>query len=55
MGRLRPCRRDAEGAFDVTTGADGVATIDWPMPDGRSTRLRVTAVLDQPEAQGRLD
>jgi regulator of nucleoside diphosphate kinase len=29
--------------------------IDWPMPDGRSTRLRVTAVLDQPEAQGRLD
>lgn len=24
--------RDAEGAFDVTTGADGVASIDWPMP-----------------------
>lgn len=29
--------------------------IEWPMPDGRSTRLRVTAVLDQPEAHGRLD
>lgn len=30
-------------------------SIDWPLPDGRSTRLRVTAVLDQPEAHGRLD
>lgn len=29
--------------------------IEWPMPDGRSARLRVTAVLDQPEAHGRLD
>jgi regulator of nucleoside diphosphate kinase len=30
-------------------------TIDWPVPGGRSRRLRVTAVHFQPEAEGRLD
>lgn len=30
-------------------------TIEWPLPDGRQTRLRVVAVEDQPEAQGRLE
>jgi regulator of nucleoside diphosphate kinase len=31
------------------------SSIQWPVPGGRSTRLRVERVLDQPEAQGRLD
>jgi regulator of nucleoside diphosphate kinase len=31
------------------------SAIDWPLPSGRSTRLRVDKVLYQPEAQGRLD
>ena len=30
-------------------------TIEWPLPGGRLTRLRVMHVLDQPEANGRLD
>lgn len=30
-------------------------TIEWPLPDHRQTRLRVIAVEDQPEAQGRLE
>jgi regulator of nucleoside diphosphate kinase len=30
-------------------------SIEWPVPGGRSRRLRVTAVHYQPEAQGRLD
>ncbi len=30
-------------------------SIDWPVPGGRSRRLRVTAVHYQPEAEGRLD
>ncbi|HEY8923628.1 MAG TPA: nucleoside diphosphate kinase regulator [Polyangia bacterium] len=30
-------------------------SIDWPMPGGRSRRLRVTAVQYQPEAEGRVD
>ncbi len=29
--------------------------IDWPVPGGRSRRLKVTAVHYQPEADGRLD
>jgi regulator of nucleoside diphosphate kinase len=29
--------------------------IDWPVPGGRSRRLRVTAVHYQPEAEGRVD
>lgn len=29
--------------------------IEWPMPNGRARRLRVTAVHYQPEAQGQLD
>ena len=31
------------------------AGIDWPLPGGRTARLRVDAVLRQPEAEGRLD
>lgn len=44
--------RDAEGAFDYTTGADGVATVNWPdagmywlnatTSDDKSTTPRVT-------------
>lgn len=30
-------------------------SIDWPMPGGRSKRLRIVEVLWQPEAAGRLD
>ena len=30
-------------------------TIEWPLPGARVTRLRVLQVLDQPEANGRLD
>lgn len=30
-------------------------SIDWPLPGGRTTRLRVDRVLDQPEAHGRND
>lgn len=30
-------------------------TIDWPMPDGSSRRLRVVNVLYQPEAAGEFD
>jgi regulator of nucleoside diphosphate kinase len=30
-------------------------SIEWPMPDGRARRLRVTAVHYQPEAEGQLD
>jgi regulator of nucleoside diphosphate kinase len=29
--------------------------IEWPVPGGRSRRLRVTAVHYQPEAEGRFD
>jgi regulator of nucleoside diphosphate kinase len=29
--------------------------IEWPVPGGRSRRLRVTAVHYQPEAEGQLD
>ena len=30
-------------------------SIEWPVPGGRSRRLRVTAVHYQPEAEGHLD
>jgi regulator of nucleoside diphosphate kinase len=30
-------------------------SIEWPLPGGRSRRLRVTAVHYQPEAEGQLD
>jgi regulator of nucleoside diphosphate kinase len=30
-------------------------SIEWPVPEGRSRRLRVTAVHYQPEAEGQLD
>lgn len=30
-------------------------SIEWPVPSGRSRRLRVTAVHYQPEAEGRYD
>jgi regulator of nucleoside diphosphate kinase len=30
-------------------------SIEWPMPEGRCRRLRVTAVHYQPEAEGQLD
>jgi regulator of nucleoside diphosphate kinase len=30
-------------------------SIEWPVPAGRSRRLRVTAVRYQPEAEGQLD
>jgi regulator of nucleoside diphosphate kinase len=36
-------------------GLSAGQAIDWPLPGGRSTRLRVLRVIDQPEAHGRLD
>lgn len=36
-------------------GLSAAQAIDWPLPGGRSTRLRVLRVVDQPEAHGRLD
>lgn len=36
-------------------GLSAGQAIDWPLPAGRSTRLRVLRVIDQPEAHGRLD
>ena len=30
-------------------------SIEWPVPGGRSRRLRVMAVRYQPEAEGQLD
>ncbi|MCC6932250.1 MAG: nucleoside diphosphate kinase regulator [Deltaproteobacteria bacterium] len=29
--------------------------IDWPVPSGKTRKLRVTAVLYQPEAEGKFD
>jgi regulator of nucleoside diphosphate kinase len=36
-------------------GLSAGQAIDWPLPSGRTTRLRVLRVVDQPEAHGRLD
>ena len=36
-------------------GLSAGQSIEWPLPNGRSTRLRVLRVLDQPEAGGRAD
>lgn len=36
-------------------GLSAGQAIDWPLPGGRMGRLRVLGVIDQPEANGRLD
>ena len=36
-------------------GLSAGQAIDWPLPGGRSTRLRVLHVIDQSEAHGRRD
>ncbi|GAB4352840.1 MAG: hypothetical protein Kow0073_08700 [Immundisolibacter sp.] len=36
-------------------GLSAGQAIEWPLPGGRSTRLRVLRVIDQPQAHGRLD